>query len=195
MGSGARVCARPFHFTVLNPGNTRVVVVPTAYPPGAMAGAGLLLTRRSRSRTPQSKLSFPLTRAQSAPQRLSWFSRLAALWCDTRSQVRRGLYHGTKVGTMWPLHIDRIPNRSSRPAYLLRESILEGKCVRKRTLASLSPLSDEQIVAIRDLAWRATGAGNATVRGSRLACARAHTGGSSRDAAARVCAIDRHAPV
>jgi Transposase DDE domain len=47
------------------------------------------------------------------------------------------------------MHIDRIPNRGSRPAYLLRESIREGQRVRKRTLANLSSLSDEQIVAIR----------------------------------------------
>jgi transposase len=50
---------------------------------------------------------------------------------------------------MWPMHIDRIPNRGSRPAYLLRESVREGKHVRKRTLANLSSLSDEQIVAMR----------------------------------------------
>lgn len=47
------------------------------------------------------------------------------------------------------MHIDRIPNRGSRPAYLLRESVREGKRVRKRTLANLSSLSDEQILAIR----------------------------------------------
>ena len=47
------------------------------------------------------------------------------------------------------MHIDIVPNRSSRPAYLLRESVREGKHVRKRTLANLSSLSDEQIFAIR----------------------------------------------
>jgi len=47
------------------------------------------------------------------------------------------------------MHIDIVPNRNSRPAYLLRESVREGKHVRKRTLANLSSLSDEQIFAIR----------------------------------------------
>ena len=47
------------------------------------------------------------------------------------------------------MHIDAVPNRTSRPTYLLRESYREGKRVRKRTLANLSALSDEQIEAIR----------------------------------------------
>jgi len=47
------------------------------------------------------------------------------------------------------MHIDVVPNRDSRPAYLLRESFREGKQVRKRTLANLSSLSEEQILAIR----------------------------------------------
>lgn len=47
------------------------------------------------------------------------------------------------------MHIDAVPNRGSRPAYLLRESYREGARVRKRTLANLSALSDEQIEAIR----------------------------------------------
>jgi transposase len=47
------------------------------------------------------------------------------------------------------MHIDTVPNRSSRPTYLLRESFREGQKVRKRTLANLSALSDEQIEAIR----------------------------------------------
>ena len=47
------------------------------------------------------------------------------------------------------MHIDVVPNRDSRPAYLLRESFREGTRVRKRTLANLSALSDEQILAIR----------------------------------------------
>ena len=47
------------------------------------------------------------------------------------------------------MHIDAVPNRTSRPTYLLRESFREGKRVRKRTLANLSALSDEQIEAIR----------------------------------------------
>lgn len=47
------------------------------------------------------------------------------------------------------MHIDSVPNRSSRPTYLLRESYREGRKVRKRTLANLSALSDEQIESIR----------------------------------------------
>jgi hypothetical protein len=47
------------------------------------------------------------------------------------------------------MHIDAVPNRSSRPTYLLRESYRVGKQVRKRTLANLSALSDEQIESIR----------------------------------------------
>ncbi len=47
------------------------------------------------------------------------------------------------------MHIDVVPNRGSRPAYLLRESWREGKKVRKRTLANLSSLPDDQVEAIR----------------------------------------------
>ena len=47
------------------------------------------------------------------------------------------------------MHIDGVPNRTSRPTYLLRESYREGKKVRKRTLANLSALSDKQIETIR----------------------------------------------
>ena len=47
------------------------------------------------------------------------------------------------------MHIDAVPNRGARPAYLLRESYREGARVHKRTLANLSSLSDEQILAIR----------------------------------------------
>jgi transposase len=47
------------------------------------------------------------------------------------------------------MHIDAIPNRGGRPTYLLRESYREGRRVRKRTLANLSVLSDEQIESVR----------------------------------------------
>jgi transposase len=47
------------------------------------------------------------------------------------------------------MHIDVVPNRGARPAYLLRESYREGARVRKRTLANLSALSEAQILAIR----------------------------------------------
>jgi len=56
------------------------------------------------------------------------------------------------------MYIDVVPNRGSRPAYLLRESYREGKSVRKRTLANLSSLSEEQIFAIQ-----------AILRGAQLA--------------------------
>jgi hypothetical protein len=47
------------------------------------------------------------------------------------------------------MHIDVVPNRGSRPTYLLRESYREGAQVKKRTLANLSALSDEQIESLR----------------------------------------------
>ena len=47
------------------------------------------------------------------------------------------------------MHIDIVPNRNSRPTYLLRESVREGKRVRKRTLANLSSLPVDQVEAIR----------------------------------------------
>ena len=48
-----------------------------------------------------------------------------------------------------PMHIDIVPNRDSRPTFLLRESYRDGSRVRKRTLANLSTLNEEQIEAIR----------------------------------------------
>ncbi|MGF1613373.1 MAG: transposase [Gammaproteobacteria bacterium] len=47
------------------------------------------------------------------------------------------------------MYIDIVPNRNSRPAILLRESIREGKRIVKRTIANLSALSREQAEAIR----------------------------------------------
>ncbi len=47
------------------------------------------------------------------------------------------------------MHIDVVPNRNSRPAYLLRESYRVGKKVKKRTIANLSALSQQQIAAFR----------------------------------------------
>ena len=49
------------------------------------------------------------------------------------------------------MHIDIVPNRDSRPTYLLRESYRDGARVRKRTLANLSALNDQQIDAIRSV--------------------------------------------
>ena len=47
------------------------------------------------------------------------------------------------------MHIDIVPNRGSHPTVLLRESYREGAKVRKRTLANLSSLADDQVEAIR----------------------------------------------
>lgn len=47
------------------------------------------------------------------------------------------------------MYIDIVPNRSSPPAILLRESLREGKKILKRTLANLSALSLAQAEAIR----------------------------------------------
>ena len=43
------------------------------------------------------------------------------------------------------MYIEAVPNRSSPPAILLRESIREGQRVRKRTIANLSALPIEQV--------------------------------------------------
>ena len=47
------------------------------------------------------------------------------------------------------MHIDIVPNRTSPPAILLRESFREGKRVRKRTIANLSALPMDQVEMIR----------------------------------------------
>ena len=49
------------------------------------------------------------------------------------------------------MYIAKVPNRSSRPTFLLRESYREGKKVKNRTLANLSHLPAEQIEALRRL--------------------------------------------
>jgi len=47
------------------------------------------------------------------------------------------------------MYIERVPNRRSPPAVLLRESFREGGRVRKRTLANLSHLPDTTIEQLR----------------------------------------------
>ena len=47
------------------------------------------------------------------------------------------------------MYIDIVPNRKSLPAILLRESVRQGKTIRKRTLANLSGLPLAQAEAIR----------------------------------------------
>src|SRR5260370_7621905 len=49
------------------------------------------------------------------------------------------------------MHVDRIPNRTSPPAYLLRESYREGSKVRKRTLANITHWPLSKIEALRRL--------------------------------------------
>jgi transposase len=49
------------------------------------------------------------------------------------------------------MYIERVPNRNSPPAILLRESYREGKKVRKRTLANLSKLPDEAVDGLKIL--------------------------------------------
>ena len=47
------------------------------------------------------------------------------------------------------MYIDIVPNRKSKPAYLLRESYRAGDKVKKRTVANLSSLSPEQLEDVR----------------------------------------------
>lgn len=47
-----------------------------------------------------------------------------------------------------PMHIDRVPNRGSRPTVLVRESYRDGPSVRKRTLANLTHLPPECVEVI-----------------------------------------------
>jgi len=47
------------------------------------------------------------------------------------------------------MYVERVPNRNSPPAVLLREATRDGKRVIKRTIANLSHWPDEQIEALR----------------------------------------------
>jgi transposase len=47
------------------------------------------------------------------------------------------------------MYVERVPNRTSPPAVLLRESTREGNKIRKRTLANLSHWPEEQIETLR----------------------------------------------
>ena len=49
------------------------------------------------------------------------------------------------------MYIERVPNRNSPPAVLLRESYREGKKVKKRTLANLSKLPDEVVDNLKQI--------------------------------------------
>ena len=47
------------------------------------------------------------------------------------------------------MYIERVPNRNSPPAVLLRESFRQGRSVKKRTLANLSKLPDHAVETLR----------------------------------------------
>lgn len=47
------------------------------------------------------------------------------------------------------MYVERVPNRNSPPAVLLRESHREGKTIRKRTLANLSSWPEAQVESLR----------------------------------------------
>ncbi len=47
------------------------------------------------------------------------------------------------------MYIERVPNRTSRPAILLREAWREGTAIRKRTLANLTDWPAEKVEALR----------------------------------------------
>lgn len=49
------------------------------------------------------------------------------------------------------MYIDKVPNRNSPPAYLVRESYREGGKIKKRTLANVSFLNPEQLASFRAL--------------------------------------------
>ncbi len=49
------------------------------------------------------------------------------------------------------MYIERVPNRNSPPAVLLRESYRRDGKVRKRTIANLSRLPDDVVEGIRTL--------------------------------------------
>ena len=47
------------------------------------------------------------------------------------------------------MYIERVPNRNSPPAILIREGWREGSKIRKRTIANISHWPEEQIEALR----------------------------------------------
>ena len=47
------------------------------------------------------------------------------------------------------MHVESVPNRGSHPTILLRQSYREGKRVRKRTLANLTPLPPEAVETLK----------------------------------------------
>jgi len=47
------------------------------------------------------------------------------------------------------MYVERIPNRNSPPAILLRESYRDGDKIKKRTLANLSDWPEAKVEALR----------------------------------------------
>ena len=54
------------------------------------------------------------------------------------------------------MYLADVPNRSSPPVILLRESYREGQRVRTRTLANLSRWPSVQVAALRQVLWGQT---------------------------------------
>jgi len=50
-----------------------------------------------------------------------------------------------------PMYIERVPNRNSRPAILLREGWREGKKTRKRTIANLTKWPEAKVEALQSV--------------------------------------------
>src|SRR5262245_7919381 len=84
------------------------------------------------------------------------------------------------------MHVDRIPNRSSPPAYLLRETYREGKKVRKRTLANITHWPAAQIEALRGVLRGGVvgGGGRARAELAAQSAARPRRGGAGKPAQA-----------
>ena len=73
-------------------------------------------------------------------------------WCVVCTHVIRvvGAVLALQGVVLWPMHVDIVPNRTSRPAILLREAWREDGRVRKRTVANLTGvISVEQALSLR----------------------------------------------
>lgn len=74
------------------------------------------------------------------------------------------------------MYVERVPNRDSPPAILLRESFREGGQVRKRTLANLSAWPEEKLQALRAVLKGdfSTAAGSSTAKAFDIVRTRPH---------------------
>jgi hypothetical protein len=66
------------------------------------------------------------------------------MYCDAMTHSALG-----RISYTAAMYIDIVPNRTSPPAILLRESVRDGKRVRTRTIANLSALPIAQAEMIR----------------------------------------------